>query len=477
MVHKIFKEPKYLVAFATILLFATLGLRPIWTMENRWASIVINMLATGDYVHPYLGQTEYYDKPLLSYWLIIPFAKLLGVNAWSLRLPNAIAGAVSLWAVHGLAKRFWGASAALWAAWILLTSLAFLFWARVASADMLNVAGIIGALWWYEQHKAHPHFRSYLIFALILVVTALCKGIVAIACVGLILVPDLCYQQQWKKHLNLHVLGALIVAGICYFLPFYLSVYMNEGAYQESGLVEVFRENLLRFFQPFDHKGKWYIYGYYFPLYFFPWILFFIPATYGIMRTWRTQPWPTRWMVLAVFLLLAFFMLSQSRRSYYILPIIPFAALVISSWVQHFSATWLKRSTAWCLCLLFLFYVIFIPVYYANTDVTRLDKDIKRIATATRPWDQWRMIVWDTKIADVMYSLPHGRVWLYKAEETAAIKQALQQQHQPTIYVMSTDMYVAHQADFSQSDVILPAKRITVSMIDPSMASTKTQGR
>ena len=119
---------------------------------------------------------------------------------------------------------------------------------------------------------------------------------------------------------------------------------MNE-AHIKGGLVKVFREKSITFFQPLIIKANGYIYGYYFPLYFFfPWILFFIPATYGIVHMAHTTMAYTMDGINSFYLWL-FFMLSQSRRSYYILPIIPFAALVISSWVQHFSATWLKRST------------------------------------------------------------------------------------------------------------------------------------
>lgn len=453
------KGPVYLMAFSVILLFATLGLRPLWNMENRWASIVMTMLTTGDYVHPYLGQREYYDKPLLSYWLIVPFAKLLGVNAWSLRLPNAIAGALSLLGVYSLANRFWGARSALWAGWILLTSLGFLFWARVAGADMLNVAGIVCAVWLYERHKEHPSFRAYLTFAVVLALTALCKGIVAIACTGMILLPDV--SQQWKKHLNFKCLIALIFGGLLYFLPFYLSAHIHQGAYQENGLVEVFRENLLRFYQPFDHKGSWFIYFYYFPVYFFPWILFFIPAVYGIIKTWRTQPWSTRWMLLAVFLLLAFFMLSQSRRSYYILPLLPIAVLLVSAWIPRLSVAWLKRSAVFFLTISFLFYTVFIPLYYACDFRKIMDKQIKQIATAILPWNQWRMILWDAEMADVMYSLPEGRVWLYSANEIPAIQQALRE-CKPTIYVMSTSVYLAHRKEFPHTDIVLPFLAVSV---------------
>src|SRR4051812_48276068 len=79
--------------FAAIaMLIIMLGGRELWTQEARWANITWQMLYSGDYLHPYLAGAEYYDKPLLSYWLIIVFSKLTGsLTAWSLRIPSALA--------------------------------------------------------------------------------------------------------------------------------------------------------------------------------------------------------------------------------------------------------------------------------------------------------------------------------------------------------------------------------------------------
>src|SRR5574338_164872 len=81
----------YLMLAAFVLLFTCLGGREIWTQEHRWADIVSGMFYRHDFLHPYLGNSDYYDKPLLSYWLIALFAKLTNaLTTWSLRLPSAV---------------------------------------------------------------------------------------------------------------------------------------------------------------------------------------------------------------------------------------------------------------------------------------------------------------------------------------------------------------------------------------------------
>ncbi len=80
-------------ACALFMLFWALGVRELWTAENRWAEITRNMLLSGDYFHPKINGTPYFDKPLIGYWVIAITAKVTGsLNEWSLRIPNAHRG-------------------------------------------------------------------------------------------------------------------------------------------------------------------------------------------------------------------------------------------------------------------------------------------------------------------------------------------------------------------------------------------------
>ena len=69
---------RYLLLASRCCYLHFLGGREIWTQEHRWADIVSGMFYRHDFLHPYLGGNHYYDKPLLSYWLIVLVAKLTG---------------------------------------------------------------------------------------------------------------------------------------------------------------------------------------------------------------------------------------------------------------------------------------------------------------------------------------------------------------------------------------------------------------
>src|SRR5476649_1578968 len=83
----------YLLLAASVLLLAMLGSREIWTQEHRWADIVSGMFYRHDFLHPFLGENDYYDKPLLSYWLIAGLSYVTGhLSTWTMRLPSALSG-------------------------------------------------------------------------------------------------------------------------------------------------------------------------------------------------------------------------------------------------------------------------------------------------------------------------------------------------------------------------------------------------
>ena len=116
----------FLSASALFLLFWSLGSRELWGSEDRWAEITREMFLSGDFFHPTINNTPYFDKPLLSYWFIAATAIVTGsLNELTTRIPSAIAGLLALWATFIMARRMWSKQTAATAVWILLTTYGF----------------------------------------------------------------------------------------------------------------------------------------------------------------------------------------------------------------------------------------------------------------------------------------------------------------------------------------------------------------
>ncbi len=384
-----------------VLLFTLLGARELWTQEHRWADIVFGMMYHHDYLHPSLDGQDYYDKPLLSYWLIVGLATLVGkLNVWVLRVPSALAGVLAVWSIYRLGSRLQSKSLGLLAGWMLLTTFYFIFWARTSSADMLNMAGTLFAVTWYFDRKDQPGFFTYAVFFMVVALTALCKGLVAPVVTVLAIFPDLCVQGNWKKHLRFSIILAAIPAAVVYVLPFWASTYYSVSGYHESGLYLVYRENVLRYFQPFDHKGPIYTYFLYLPIYMLPWAFFFIPALVALKSRWKQLTWSSKWMTWSLFILFLFFTLSGSRRSYYVLPLVPFAILFTADWILACAESakcnlWAGRTALVFLIGLFINFGLVQPLFYSQGGLNAFATHLQAEAVKIRPWSEWQFIMLD----------------------------------------------------------------------------------
>jgi len=324
-------------AIATLVLFLQLGDRALWGSESRWAEISRNMLLTRDLFHPIINDAVYFDKPLLSYWLVL-LASIAtgGVGELATRVPSALAGLVALWATRSLGRRLWTEGVAQGAGWILLTSFGFVSWSRIAAADMQNLAAVILAVAWFFAHERSPGLRAYLVFYLICVVGAQMKGLAAVVVPLLALLPWLLRERRWRAHVRVSHLAAALFCGVLYYAPFYWAGHeaLPQGYVPQAsglgGLDLVWRENITRFFHPFDHVEPFYLYLYELPRVLLPWSpLFIAAAIVGFASLHRLDP-HTRWLLEAIAIIFLFFSASGSRRWYYILPLAPFCALHMS---------------------------------------------------------------------------------------------------------------------------------------------------
>lgn len=322
----------FLLYFSTffILLFA-LGSRGLWAAEGRWAQITREMLLTKDFFHPTIGGRAYFDKPLLTYWLIAGVSYIMGsLNEWVVRLPSAMSGVAAIWATKSIGTRLWSAKVGRVAGWILLTGYGFLFWSRTGTAEAENLAAVILAVAWYWYRRDRAGFVTFLVFYAIIFLGALTKGLTAVIVPVLAVLPDLMVDRRWRALLKPSHFLALFIAISLYLSPFVYASMTNTASYQTEGLSLVFRENVVRYFRPFDHKGPIYLYLYIIPALLFPWSPLFVSAVVGAIKIRKDLDYRSIWLLRAGILIFIFFTLSGSRRSYYILPILPFCALLTS---------------------------------------------------------------------------------------------------------------------------------------------------
>lgn len=86
------------------------------------------------------------DKPPLGFWIQAIFAKIFGFSGWSIILPQAIAGVISVALIYILVKRYFGKTAGLISALVLAVTPVFVVDSRNNTIDNLLVMTLLFAV-------------------------------------------------------------------------------------------------------------------------------------------------------------------------------------------------------------------------------------------------------------------------------------------------------------------------------------------
>ncbi len=310
------------------------------------------MISSGNYFLPTINGEIYFDKPLLSYWLIAPFALAGGMSEGAARMPSALAGIGCVLLIFTMGRRLFGERAGLVSAGFLLTTVMFIFWSRTASAEILNVLSVWLMLWAFITGGIDGQLKKLIFLYALAATSAFLKGPVAPAvgfsAIGFYslvrCVTDLrtgrpsreTVKKAFFSHFKWVASGpGLLSIGVAFlvFAALFLMPVMATGSWQSAELM--WRENVLRFVKPFDHVEPPYAYLKHTLVFFAPWSLILLGSLWAA-RTWPAN-WAHRWTLLMGLAIFLFFTASGSRRSYYILPLVPALALIagkaLSDWL------------------------------------------------------------------------------------------------------------------------------------------------
>jgi 4-amino-4-deoxy-L-arabinose transferase-like glycosyltransferase len=171
--------------FAAFVTLPGLGIGTLWdNSETAYGEVAREIVLTHDWTVMHLNGQPWYVQPPLYFWIAAAFAKLLGVTAFAMRLPSALA-TIAMGGVVGYATaRIAGERAGIVASIVLSTSLMQAIVGRLAIMDaLLDLAVATAALALYGAFgpTQTPRLRDAAIVAaaLALALGTLAKGPVA----------------------------------------------------------------------------------------------------------------------------------------------------------------------------------------------------------------------------------------------------------------------------------------------------------
>jgi 4-amino-4-deoxy-L-arabinose transferase-like glycosyltransferase len=328
------------VAFSASSLFTRVLSAPD---EIRVAEIGREMTVSGDIITPRLDREPFLEEPPLAYALVGGSLKVFGVSDAAARLPSALAAIATLMLAYALARRLGGESAGLLAVLVLgglagymrygtacMVDSLLALWVTLGFASALALAGTgpDGAPCVRASAAVLLHTAAGLAF--------LVKGLVGPGLLYGPLVIELVWHRRWELlrsrwHLVGMLVGAALVASwplaLGHAAPDLLAQYVNES---------VLGRFLPGRFPEGGHHNPAYYYLVTFPGQTAPWVLA-LPA----LACWLWRPRPdslaARAEVRRVALLfpLGLLLLSvpATRRSLYLLPLLPAAAVTCAVWL------------------------------------------------------------------------------------------------------------------------------------------------
>ncbi|HEY0940405.1 MAG TPA: glycosyltransferase family 39 protein [Steroidobacter sp.] len=326
----------WLLGLGLLLIATGIGLRDPWPAdEPRFALIVRDMVATGEWLLPRVGGDVYGDKPPLYFWIMGLSLLATGCLRVAFLLPSLLSGLACLVLIYDLGRRLWNRESGLAAALALLLTIQFVWQVRQAQIDATLLFWVVLSLYGLLRHLLlGPAWGWYAVGWGAAGFGVITKGVGFLPL--LVLIPfALLRGSGWSPRVQgtsaaTWLIGplAFLAAVSTWLVPMLLAANADPtlAAYRDEIL---FRQTVGRYTDAWHHREPfWYfivkvIPGLWLPLtLLLPWL---IPH---FRKAWQARDLrvvlPLAWIALV----LLFFSLSSGKRGVYVLPALPALALV-----------------------------------------------------------------------------------------------------------------------------------------------------
>ncbi len=369
---------------AVVVFFVNLGGPRLWDRdEPRNAGCAREMLIAGDWVTPVFNAELRTHKPVLLYWFMMTAYSVGGANEFTARFWSAALAVGTVLITYHLGRRLFHARVGVWAGVALASALMFDVAARAATPDSVLIFFSALALLVYvlathqtpaedgAAHDAIPaplSWRAAVLMYGLMGVAMLAKGPVGLvlptAVVGMyLLIVTLppkeapWWLQMVRPFAPLHFLRTCwrmrpitaLAASLAVALPWYVWVHVRtDGAWTEGFF---FTHNLSRATAPMEgHDGSVLFYPLAVMVGFFPWSVFTVPLLIDLTaRLRRGDPCRHGYVFAAcwVGVYLGLFSLVQTKLPSYVTPMYPALALLVGSFIYHWTRGAALVSHVW----------------------------------------------------------------------------------------------------------------------------------
>ncbi|MFM2334188.1 MAG: hypothetical protein RIS91_191 [Bacteroidota bacterium] len=220
---------------ALLVFIPGLGLTPLFDWDElNFAEAAREMVASKNTAYVQIGYEPFWEKPPLFIWLQAAFLWLFGNHTWVYRLPNALAGIVTVNLAYHIGYYLGRRTLGIFWALAMAFSFAPLIYFKSGIIDPVFNLFIFLSVWhWYritrcESENTRPHWHYFLV-GLFIGLAVLTKGPVALLLLGLLVISITAYRGRWHDVFSTRIFiaafGCALLVGL-----WILHLYNSLGA-------------------------------------------------------------------------------------------------------------------------------------------------------------------------------------------------------------------------------------------------------
>lgn len=223
-----------ITAIAILVFLPGLGVTPLFDWDElNFAESAREMWLTKNFYYVQVGFEPFWEKPPLFIWLQSAFLGLFGDHAFVYRLPNALAGIVTVNLAYHigyyLGRRALGV---FWALAMAFTFAPMLYFKLGIIDPVFNLFTFLAVWHWYritrcESEESRPHWHYFLV-GVFIGLAVLTKGQVALLLLVIVVLLITAYRGRWQDIFSARIfiamLGCLLILG-----TWILQVYNHLG--------------------------------------------------------------------------------------------------------------------------------------------------------------------------------------------------------------------------------------------------------
>ncbi len=419
-----------------IVYFFGLSISLLGPDEARYAQVAREMDERGDLVTPTLGGFNWFEKPVLLYWLQIFSYKLFGVSEFAARFGSAIFGLGTIFSLWILGKTVPNEKTkdkgqrtkdkfANWLALIAASTIGLLAFSRGASFDIIltfPITASLVAFFIFDQSEKKSGFTFYFLlftFYFFIGIALLAKGLVGIVFPFAIIAFYFLLSRTLPSKTFIFSLFWGTIVSILVASVWYLPMYLTHGW---TFIDEFFIQHHFQRFtsNKYKHPQPFYFFFWVLPLMTIPWMPFFLASIWDFfkrcsqkrnasvplavlsasraqtncsknerdahptaagtaaLQVSRLSTFAFAWLVIP----LVFFSFSGSKLPGYILPALPAALVLTAQYIWRFVQKSAKRKTAVQIVALATFAVVAVILQFSINRYTQTETVKNLIETA-----------------------------------------------------------------------------------------------